>query len=662
MRLRLSTALLLVVALFGAAAGSYLLRPHSRVYSGLQVLEWDSDGCRAATRVDSDIRILTSKLQDGVLRCTSQWLQARAEGFNLEYSGAERALHNSSLRVDLEANGTLTSLPIRLPNTISESHWTREFIALPAGIERYRLVVELSAEGPAYFALRNRLELATGQGEGMPRGRALAQVVLVISAVAFSILLCGLFREVPPISATGKILLFTLISLAVHYRPENSFFADDWTILEQSRSLGLSGLFAPHNEHRLPVFRLLFWIEQQLFGGWYSGYLLVSALLHAATALLLVSIVQQLSPRARGTALVLPVLYLVSGLHAEALQWVVVQSALLCGFFFAAALDKALKFSGSSRELLLVGVLLSLSGLSFGVGLITPLLLIWFVLWAPLREGLSEHRRQLCFAALAALVVLASCYRSAAPSAFDLNASVRYLLMGGYFGSFTKSLGFIPFWRILPFTEPKEVEQIAKLYPGALRNALGVEGVAMLPGALLSLALLLASLLRRRIDSSPLRYWFIGQGVVLGAFVLQALGRSQMGEFQSLAGRYQYLALMGVELCFAPWVALFEERFRRGATPLSRTLLLILVTWLVWSQLCLGSSLRYYRERGAETRYFLAAVRDWNTEGSAAYEGQDSERYGLEPLYYVRRGDAEVQQATIVHPVVMDELVSRKEK
>lgn len=169
----------------------------------------------------------------------------------------------------------------------------------------------------------------------------------------------------------GLFGLLTIIGL-FYYFPFSRltwFYHDDFDFLLGSFSFNLKYLLSPHNEHFLPVFRILFWLEFLLFKFNFKFYLLVSILLHLSVLWLLFLIVKKITKKNFWGFLAV-FFFGFNGNFYEVILWATGQQILLCCFFMALSFLFWLKYRQKKQPLIILGIFAStlLSAASFGVG------------------------------------------------------------------------------------------------------------------------------------------------------------------------------------------------------------------------------------------------------------------------------------------------------
>ena len=151
------------------------------------------------------------------------------------------------------------------------------------------------------------------------------------------------------------------------------FDHDDFDFLFFSSQFSPNELLRPHNEHFLPVFRLLFFLEYSLFKLNAQFYFAVSILLHIVSILLIYKIVFYITKKdfwAYSGA----ILYSINATFYESIIWITSQQTLLCGLFLLASYLTYLYFRIQKKayQLYLSCFFSVLSAFSFGIGLIAP--------------------------------------------------------------------------------------------------------------------------------------------------------------------------------------------------------------------------------------------------------------------------------------------------
>ena len=122
----------------------------------------------------------------------------------------------------------------------------------------------------------------------------------------------------------------------------------------------------------------LLYLEYSLFGENYLPYLLINFLFHSLNCFLLYRIFSELFSTLKNShtlALVLSIAYLVSGLHAEALQWAFEQTLLICSSLMFFSLYQFQLYIKEENNIPLVKAFIAatLSPLFFGNGFIVIL-------------------------------------------------------------------------------------------------------------------------------------------------------------------------------------------------------------------------------------------------------------------------------------------------
>jgi hypothetical protein len=192
-------------------------------------------------------------------------------------------------------------------------------------------------------------------GQNNPPLALLFLLALGLSAVVINPLF---FR----LSSLSFFMLLLFISFFVHFRSQCYFYWDEWHLLKRFSSSGFQGVVYSHNEHFLPLFFAFYFLEAKLLKGCYAAYLTISLLFHAVNALLLSLSLEELlskKPGSRAASRILGVLFLISSLHTETLQWAFEQSLIISQFLFFAALLSGIGFVRTGNKMCFVLALLS---------------------------------------------------------------------------------------------------------------------------------------------------------------------------------------------------------------------------------------------------------------------------------------------------------------
>src|SRR3989338_3179463 len=143
------------------------------------------------------------------------------------------------------------------------------------------------------------------------------------------------------------LLLSTLIIAFWH--PicfNNELFLDDWSFVDSFKANGfsLNYIFAPNNEHFMPLFKAIFFIFHDFFGTNIIPYMAGSIVLHIINSMLVLILLRNIFSEKRG--FFLSIIFALSTTYYEILHWFtnfgqgLTMLALLLTFVF---LQKSLK-------------------------------------------------------------------------------------------------------------------------------------------------------------------------------------------------------------------------------------------------------------------------------------------------------------------------------
>ncbi len=548
---------------------------------------------------------------------------------------------------DLEGNtlfdGTLASARTKL----STKRWISRRLLLPAELVGREvtatLVRQAAVAPPSELYLRDRVvwfegASVTRRTADLPHSATLSLIAII--ALAFAFLLLTRSAEFTALPTAKLFALFFAIGFGVHFRISAFLFWDEIYLLEQfMRRGGFSGVIYRHNEHFLPLFFSWFYAQCRLFGDSYALMLIVSNIIHAINAMLLAALLERLVPPRAGlrtAARIGALMFLISGLHAETMQWAFEQCLLLAQTATFLAMLAILEYLGSARPRYLLGAALSCAAapLLFANGFIAPLQIGLMLLLVTHLGATTRQRWTRSFAAFAsasaAVLLPAALYltfkkgvgsgvENAKPFD-DLQKLWDYLWVGSELGGTLRGLGLFPFFAN---TDP------VKLLGSNPRP----EHSLALWGFVASL-LVLAYTVWKRPRPESARVWLLGQLLIITSMLLPALGRWQYGMEQSLSLRYHYGTIAGLIVMLFPLLAgsALVER-RRVATEIGSVLLLLYFA----VQLKAGNNY-LLTPFGGTHRAYTEQLRDWNIKlrdrgAVTSYEAAGTDLEGQHPLH-----------------------------
>ena len=659
---RCSRSFLLVIGAIVALLTlfQFTTQPTSSAFRSFQVLQWNT--LKGFEHGNAPVSL---KLERGIYPeegfshrdrayAVSAPFRVLSEQLEVEFSG--RAAHSrdrAGLRFKLKdlAGTTLFDGALLAPRAkLHSKRWSSRRLILPAelvGKEVTATVVrQPSLTPPVELEFRDRILWFDAPNvfkrtAELPASRTIA--LFAAGLLAFALLVLCRSAHFAGLSTAKLLLLFFVVSFGVHFRISAFLFWDEIYLLEQfMRRGGFSGVIYRHNEHFLPLFFSWFYAQCCLFGDSYSLMLLVSNIIHALNGVLLAALLERLIPERPGlrtAARITALLFLISGLHAETMQWAFEQCLLLAQTATFLAMLAAIEFvrSGQARFALGAAAATAIAPLLFANGFIAaPQIALLLVLIShPL---LSNRQRLLRTVTVLAVIGLATLipiglyliFKKGVGSGIDnarpfedLQKLFDYLLVGTQLGGVLRGLGLFPFFAN---TDP------ASLLTGPDRP----EPLLATWGFLASLALLTYSLWKRP-RGEAFRIWSLGQLIIITSMLLPAFGRWQYGMEQSLSLRYHYATIVGLAILLFPLLAgsaLSTNIQKRRAAPTLGAALLILYFAV---QLKAGNNY-LVTPFGPTHRAYAAQLRDWNINLRAlgavtSYEAAGTALEGQHPLH-----------------------------
>lgn len=411
-------------------------------------------------------------------------------------------------------------------------------------------------------------------------------------------------------------LALLVAALIIHWGGTVFYYWDEWDILGRFQSEGLATAFKRHNEHFVPIFFGLYFAQVKLFGNFYQGLLLVTALLHALNGVLLAKFLERLNCKSK-TAQLAALLCVGSSLHAEVFDWAFVQCVVLMTTLILLALNAAADYfkQGQARQFVLTLLCVAVAPFVFGNGLIAVVLigLLWLFFYLEQRTAPELLMRgvkllgSLAVATLAALLI----YRGhqdgdghgldSAQMFGNPMASAKYLFTGAEFGTIFRGLGFFPALELVSGQKLNQflhVDFFTRQEPEMLFAKAGFG---------LSLLILFSALkLAPQNKHHTWLLWIFGQLFIAVSFLLPALGRWNFGLVQALSLRYQVLALVGLSILIAPLLEAALE-----STLGARRLLGFFLVFFFSVHFAMAHNLTYFTSRGKQNLQFVAELREF---------------------------------------------------
>lgn len=465
--------------------------------------------------------------------------------------------------------------------------------------------------------------------------------LLCFGFAAIGLFLVGSSLLCRRISNLDLLLTFIVVSVLFHYRHSVFFYWDEWDILWHLKEDLRSGIIRTHNEHFIPLFFSLYYLESLLFGDNYYLYLSVSYLLHAVNCLtlcLLLSALGRDTDFARRAAQLVGFCFLVSGLHPENLHWVVQQVDLLAEGSVLLALFATVRFMNKGRwkKLLQMGATVFAAPLFFGNGLVAAPKVVALAILSGL-EGEQGADARVWWKRVIKVTIVAGLAGGAAvmlylahpPSSTpeprtllswpDVKRMINYNITATHLGSFLRGLELFPY---LDARAPGKLFGAASILGGEPDLGLGRVGL------ILSMFLLLLGLLLGG-GWKYLRLWLLGEVIMLFSMLLPSFGRVKYGYFQGLSLRYTYSTLVGVAiLVFAFLLAVhtwMERRNWRRGIVLSAFGYSYLL-WLLAASVFVSREERFFTNIGYTNLVYAKQLLDWRN----AVEGEDLSAKGTD--------------------------------
>jgi hypothetical protein len=666
---------LLLVAIITLACFQLSVSSNAEHFVGFKPIEWQTlDGCRVGGLskkiygASATLNTHNTEPKGERLSCLSHSLsldgpKARLYFLGDYYRAGRPNKSKKRLRLLSESGERITSRALFVRGTIpSRNVWEPVDMEIPEQYVGKRAFLILEEEFPHdkdnWVALRNKIDFFSAKNtleklQGWAKNSSFRPLFSPLASISLCLLLLLTANFKVRSSVFLAVLFF--VAFCVHYRAQVFIYFDEWHVLEHLSSTGFTGALYRHNEHFLPLFFAWYWLEALIFGDRYLLWTSISIAIHACNALLLYKLLFALYPQVsddEATSAVeqhtffqtllcrsATLLFLVCGLHSEALHWAFEQSLLFAQLFTFLSFLFGISYfqKGKRLDLFCSGLFAALAPLLFGNGFIVlPQLGLILCLCAVQQKfsfGLFFKRSFLLMLSggLLSLLTLAA-YLSQSSGAghsvddvkpFEEPEQVKeYIEVGSQVGTILRGLSIVG---------TADGSVMKDVYRGSFFRKLYQKPVYLTPelylaycGGVLNLLMLIVSLLTKRRKELGL-LWLVGNIIVISSLILPALARWHYGVQQSLSPRYHYGSLLGLYMILiASWTSIISLLRNSGKLPqrLASGFLVVLCAWACSRQMNMGANATWFTEHGLRHRTWIAQARDWEAALAKVAKGQ----------------------------------------
>lgn len=530
----------------------------------------------------------------------------------------------------------------------SADYWSTITVSIPQNLRSSLtgIILKMHSRIPnGWIAARNLALFSTHNTSHQPNWE-LAQTNLMLIAVSLLLgvavtgaCLCCSYPSVLFISSAITALALTSIY------PELFYYWDEWSMLNRFSKIGIKAIWTPHNEHSLPLFFALYWLETTLAGSHYFWLLIISIACQVLNAVLTLKFIRLHTSLSQISERLLLTAFIFSALATEVLQWAFVQCISLCLTCVLLALIGGTNYyrTGRIRQLFHTGLAAVAAPLFFGNGFIVlPLLIAVLCLSLFFQKSESSEAFQggrivkLLSATTIATALSVAFYLLTKPAnaSFSHTAGssnpldhigeiLNYIFVGSQAGTIARGLGILP--------------GLGNGAPGAITATLSLPVEPLFFFAMLGLAVNLGLLLfyLLKLEQSALFFWLLGQIFILSSFALPALGRYDLGTLQAMSLRYHAFALPGLIFLLTPLAQFFSGKNWSVA---GRSVVFVLLSIFFSLQFFMKGRMSDFQEYGAANRSFIARLEQWVSDIPEAesykpgyYEAPHSDKANLYP-------------------------------
>ncbi|MDD2943239.1 MAG: hypothetical protein PHC51_09775 [bacterium] len=565
-----------------------------------------------------------------------------AVGFDISTS-VPLAIH----AIYIKADGAEIPGP-RLSSSPSADYWSTVTVNVPQSLHSSLTGIQLrisSSIPSGWIAARNLTIFSTHDSSQVPNWE-LANTNLLL--IALSLVIGLTVTAVCQITGRNSYIFFAtslvVLTLTTVY-PELFYYWDEWSMLHRFTQNGIDAIWVPHNEHSLPLFFALYWIETKLAGSHYSYVLILSLICHVLNGILTLKLIRHFTSLSQNTERLLYAAFLFSALATEVLQWAFVQCISLSLTAVLLALISGVNYcrTGNTRQLLYTGLAVMAAPLFFGNGFIAMPLLI-AILALSFFFHRSENVYVFQYGKISRLFIITAIATGLSVTFYLLtkptNASfshtagssnplehiseiLNYIFVGSQAGTIARGLGLLP--------------GLGNGAPGAITTTLAIPVEPLFFFAIMGLTVNLGLLLfyLRKLERNSLFFWLLAQIFILASFALPALGRYNLGALQAMSLRYHAFALPGLIFLLTPLAQFFDSK---SCKPGGRAIIFAALVIFFSLQFFMKGRMSDFQEYGSANRSFLGRLVNWTHEmpdatnyTQGAYEGSDTDKAGLFP-------------------------------
>ncbi len=551
--------------------------------------------------------------------CESNWFSIVADStLHLYYNGdLNKDTRARNIVIVRNKNGEILRKPL-IPQV--SNGWIRRF---EVKVKQDELVqVELYTEGSNinYSMLLNQVDVWQSSGSFSNLSNYLESTwIKIILSLLISCVIVYAYEKIVSTGFDNSLafaIFFTLIAFVIQFRKDVFFHADEWIFLHQIKN---GGVLLRHNEHFVPLAGLIYKIESLLFGMRYEYFVAVSTILIAINAWLLSLWIRRVFTDfiPKNVEWILGLLYLVNISHTETVQWALCQGSLLSVAFSLRAGISLAKYYRSRKVTNLIDIVVcfACTAYSFTLGftIFGFLLLQWAVHSVLEKNNFSKKHSFLLLTSLIITLVVLLAIRNVNKDGFMFEEATRsqfatlkqfknFVLSGTFFGTILRGSGLFPVAEVQRMYFLADEYTLKGFYD--FRMKLAYIGFAIY----FVLASISFVVFKNRKNKFILASLVLGSSWLFIPMFITAYGRSNFGDDNALAFRYQAYPILGLFLLLIPVISFFYRIQNGHRLILGRCLILTLVALQIHSHFTFT---HYFSNMGAEFRLFNQTYCKW---------------------------------------------------